>query len=466
MSSTASVVIGPTDNAPLTKPFWSFAGAIACSQLVEFFDFYTIGFVVSMISGPWGLTFGEDATILLATGVGTIGGSLLWGWMGDRWGRRPLLIASIVTFSLGTGLSALTPTGWWWMLALFRLVVGVGTGGTNTAGPPLMVEFTPGRHRTVFSGMFTVALVPVGGLITSIVVAAAGPALGFRGILLIGLLPMLEIIWIMRSVPESPRWLAGKGREDEARTAVNRLFGAGHLAETPARPAPARRSAHSYLGMIRHHRAFWSVVLLWLFTDTVFAGVGLWGPTVIKETMNVTAAGAARLFIIVTVGGFVGRMLVPLVAKRLGRRGAGIITGVFGGVLLALTGTVQAVFLGDVSLFMVFLVAGYLLADGSFTNIVPFTGEVWPSALRVHGQGLGNAIGGVGKILGPAALALFANTSDIVSPKATTAAITPAFIFFGAGILVCALVWWLIAPETNGRSLEEVAGEAEAVPVA
>lgn len=451
-------LVVPKDDARLTGAYASFAAAIAGSQLFEYFDFYTIGFVVALISEPWGLTFGEDATILLATGVGTILGSLLWGWIGDRYGRRVALMSAIVCFALATGISAATPTGWWFLLAVFRFFVGMGTGGTNAAGPPLLIECTPARRRTVMGGVGTVSLVPIGGLVTSTVVATLGPAIGFRGLLLIGLIPVLAAVWVFFVVPESPRWLASRGRMTEARANADRLFGHGNWTELPATAEATRKE--SYVSMRRHPRSLFTVMSLWLLVDIVFSGIGLWGPTLVSEVENVTTGRAAQLFIIVTLAGFAGRLVVPLLAHQFGRRAAGVITGVGGGVLLGLAGVLHADQLGTASAFLVFLIAGYFFADGSFTNLVPLSGELWPAGLRTHGQGLGNAMGGVGKIIGPLVLAVFADSDNLVSPEATERAAQPSFLFFGGCILLTAVVFGFVCPETNKRNLEALSSEA------
>jgi putative MFS transporter len=458
-SPIAATLVIPNDDTRLTKRYISFAAAIAGSQLFEYFDFYTIGFVVVLINTPWHLTFGEDATILLATGVGTIVGALLWGWIGDRFGRRVALISSIVVFSVATGISALTPTGWWLLLAAFRFFVGMGTGGTNAAGPPLLIECTPARHRTIMGGIATVSLVPIGGLVTSAIVALLGPALGFRGLLLVGLIPVLAAAWVFFVVPESPRWLASQGRTDEARANATKLF--GPTGWTEIHPAEGLPKHKTYAAMRHYPRAIFTVMSLWLLVDIVFSGIGLWGPTLVSEVLHVSAAQAAQFFIGVTLAGFAGRIIVPLLAHTLGRRTAGMITGVGGGVLLGLAGVFHANMMGAASAFFLFLIAGYFFADGSFTNIVPLSGEIFPATLRVHAQGLGNAMGGVGKIIGPLALALFANSSNLVTPEATAAAVFPTFLFFGIAILLTAIVFRFIAPETNRRTLETISGETQ-----
>lgn len=458
MSAGPSGNAAPRDGShlPLTRRYWSMATVVMGSQLFEFFDFFIVGFVVSMIAKPWHLTFGEIAIILLTSGAGAIVGSLVWGWLGDRFGRRPALIASIATFALGTGLSAATPVGWWWLLALLRVIVGIGVGGGNSVGPPLIVEFTPTRQRVVIGGLATVTFIPIGVLLTSFLAATLGPIIGFRGMLLLGLLPLLLAVWALWAVPESPRWLLSQGRKQEADAVVNRIFGVTTGCGAAFKPEAAH-AAPRYIDTLRYPVSFWSVALLWLFADTIVIGLILWGPTLLSQVLGVSPAGAARLFIWVSLAGFLGRLTFPFVAQALGRKQAGAISGIGGAVLLAMTGLFHSAMIGTASAFYVFFLLSNFFFDGGWTNLVPWTAEVWPAPLRARGQGVGNAFGGLGKMLGPALLGLMAGSGNLVTPQATLDVITPVFLTFAGCSVAIAVVFLLLAPETARASLDEIA---------
>jgi putative MFS transporter len=433
------------------------AATVMGTQLFEYFDFFIAGFIVSMIAKPWHLTFGESTIILLTSGVGAIIGSLVWGWLGDRFGRRPALIASIFTFTIGTGLAALTPTGWWWMLALLRVVVGAGVGGGNSVGPPLIVEFTPTRHRVVIGGLATVTFIPIGVMLTSLLAATLGPVIGFRGLLLVGLLPVLLAVWAYWAVPESPRWLLSHGREREADEVVNRIFGTTAGCGTEFKVEAAGAGPPSYVETLRYPGSFWAVALLWFCADVIVFGALLWGPTLLAQVLALSPAGAARMFIGVSLAGFLGRLAFPFIAKAVGRRNAGALMGIGSAVLLAMTGIWHSVMFGSISAFYLFFLLANLFLDGGWTNLVPWTAEMWPARLRARGQGVGNAFGGIGKILGPVLLGLIAGSGNLITPHATLEAVTPAFLVFAACGVVMALVAWLIAPETAHASLEDIA---------
>src|SRR6185312_9672260 len=102
----------------LTANQWKIALAATLGDMLDFFDFFLIGFVLAFIVRDWHLTYGESGAILLASGISAPFGSLVYGWLADRFGRRKVMIATVLNFSLATGAMALTPDGNWIYLAV------------------------------------------------------------------------------------------------------------------------------------------------------------------------------------------------------------------------------------------------------------------------------------------------------------------------------------------------------------
>src|ERR1043165_3336996 len=113
----------------LTKNQWLIAGAATLGDMLDFFDFLLIGFVLAFIVKDWNLTYGQSGTILLASGISAPFGSLFYGWLADKIGRRPALILSVLNVSVATGAMALTPHGAWVYLVFCRFLVGFGVTG-------------------------------------------------------------------------------------------------------------------------------------------------------------------------------------------------------------------------------------------------------------------------------------------------------------------------------------------------
>src|ERR1700690_3137914 len=94
------------------------AVTIVCNML-EFYDVFLVGFVLAFIAGPWKLTYGQSAMFLLSSGLGGILGAGVWGWQADRIGRHKVLMATVVNFSIASGILAFTPENGWVFLCIF-----------------------------------------------------------------------------------------------------------------------------------------------------------------------------------------------------------------------------------------------------------------------------------------------------------------------------------------------------------
>src|SRR6266446_7344331 len=127
--------------------------AAILGDMLEFFDYFVIGFVLAFIVGPWKLTYGQGAFILLSSGIGAIAGAWFWGWLADRIGRKKVFIATVLNFSIATGVLALTPDRGWIFLSVFRFIVGFGVGGLYCVDLPLVQEFVPTAKRGLIGGL-------------------------------------------------------------------------------------------------------------------------------------------------------------------------------------------------------------------------------------------------------------------------------------------------------------------------
>jgi MFS family permease len=184
--------------------------AAILGDMLEFFDYFLIGFVLAFIVGPWQLTYGESAIILLSSGVGSMIGAGIWGWAADRIGRRKVFIATVLNFAIASGILALTPDRGWEFLAIFRFFVGFGVGGLYCVDLPLVQEFVPSSKRGRIGGIITAAI-PLGVGLGSVLGAFLAPIVGWRGLFVVGLFPAALTMLIRVWVPESPRWLIRMG---------------------------------------------------------------------------------------------------------------------------------------------------------------------------------------------------------------------------------------------------------------
>ena len=438
----------------LTANQWKIFVACLFSTMLDYFDFFLIGYVLAFFIGEWQLTFGQSGAVLYASGIGAIPGAWFFGWLGDKVGRRRVFMTTVLLFSLATGAMALTPQGAWTYLVAMRFLVGLGMGGMLVVDLPLIAEFMPASKRGFVSGLST-AMLPAGVILAGASSAFLGPIIGWRGLFLCGLLPTLMAFAIRLWVPESPRWLLSRGRAEEARRSLAwALMVDPASIALPSAPLPQVKS--SWLELFRYPRSLIGGSLIGL-ANSGASGLTMWTVVLFVMVLGVTPAEGSYLAIWFGVLGVFGRITGSWLSEVLGRRVSAGITLFAAGVTVSLAGYLHSVFLGAVSLYYAMLLIHNFFGPGAgFAIIFPYMAELWPNRLRASGFGLTYGIANLGKFIGPAGLAVIAGASSYVSPKATLDALVPAFNYFAAWYFLAVIALFFVGIETRGRTIEEL----------
>src|SRR5271166_584136 len=445
----------------LTRNQWRIIATANLGDMLDFFDFFLIGYVLAFIIGSWQLTFGQSAMILLASGLGAVPGAFFWGWMADRIGRRKVFMATALNVAIATGIMAMTPgqdalVPGWFFLAFFRFFVGFGNAGLIAVDIPLVQEFVPSYKRGWVSGLTTV-LLPAGNLLGAVSGAFLAPVIGWRGLFLVGLAPAALVLMIRYWVPESPRWLLRMGRMEEARKSLAWALQVDPRQIELPTSIPDDVKAVPWRQLFRYPRSV-AASCLTAISQTGGVGLLLWITTLFVLVLKITPAEASYLMIYVSLLGIAGRLLCSYLSDAIGRRASGMLIGFLGAVTMALAGYFYDAYIGTVSVFFLLIMTQRFFGDGSYAIIGPYMAEVWPARLRASGMGLGYGVGNLGKIIGPLGLALIIGSSNYVIPKATLDAIFPALLFLAFWYAFGACAFWLLGIETKGRSIEEIDG--------
>ena len=438
------------DQAPLRPRYWAVFGLIVTVLVCELFDFFVVGYLVSALAPMWKLNFGQTTIMLLSAGIGAMVGAVAFGWVADRYGRKIVVLASTTLCCLAAGSIAFIPEGDWLLFAALRFLVGMGYGGAGASQFAIVAEYTPTARRTFLTSSMGVPA-GLGLLLAASVVSFLFPVLGWRGTAMLGYAPILLVFVLAIVAPESARWLIAKGRWQEARRAAATML---HLPDRvdPAVGAPAEASVIAEEPRDPSRR-FWLVVLIQLGLGTTLTGVLLWGPTILAQLFEISAQQAASYFVAVSISGLLGRAFFTFLPARIGRVKSGLIVGYVGAAALVCAGLFHDQWLGTLPLFFLFLLIAQFFYDGGFSNVTTYAAELFPVRLGARAMGLSAASGGAGKIIGPLVLGLLAGTGNLVSPKATEAAVTPAFLFLGGACLVVALAYTFLGVETHKRAL-------------
>ncbi|MBP2152752.1 MFS transporter [Erwinia rhapontici] len=181
------------------------------SWTLDAFDFFILVFVLSDIAANFHVSITDVSLAIMLTLAVRPVGALLFGRLAEKYGRRPILMLNIIAFTIFELLSAWSPTLIWFLV--FRVIYGVAMGGVWGVASSLAMETIPDRSRGLMSGVFQAGY-PCGYLLASIVFGLCYGLVGWRGMFLIGAVPVLLLPFIYFKVPESPVWLAARERKE------------------------------------------------------------------------------------------------------------------------------------------------------------------------------------------------------------------------------------------------------------
>src|SRR5258708_24998479 len=370
----------------LTTNQWKIVATANLGDLLDFFDFYLVGYALSFIVKEWQLTYGESALILLASGVGAVPGAFFWGWMAAKIGRGKVFMLTAVNVALATGVLALTPGqgGWvagWLFIAFFRFFVGVGNAGLYAVDLPLVQEFVPGHKRGWISAL-TTTMLPAGSLLGALSGAYLAQAVGWRGLFVIGLVPIVLVLMIRAWVPESPRWLMRMGRHEEARKSLAwALMIDPKEIQLPDLRGEAETTA--WRELFKYPRSVIAGCLTGL-TQTGGVGLGLWMATLYVLVLKVPPAEAAFLMIWFSLAAILGRVFCTCIIEPMGRRGSGIFIGLAAAVTVIIAGPMTNIYVGGGAQCFVMTLVQNFFGSGNYAIVGPYMAEIWPAPPRAR----------------------------------------------------------------------------------
>lgn len=438
------------DSRPLTRNQKNLISLAVVGNISEFFDMFLIGFAVNVLlkDPSWQLRGDEAGIILAMSGLGTVIGAIMWGRLADSIGRKRSFFWCILLFTVFTIASVFTPNNGWVILALLRVLVGIGVGGLNIVSVPYVQEFVPAKQRGLLSGL-TAVFIPLGLFLGSVASGLTGS--NWRLLIALGGIPILLLVWL-HFVPESPRFLQSHGRTDEARKSL------AWALEMPAEevgtlPEVTTTKSASYAVIFSKYRKSLLIVSLGSFSFIFGASViQSWGQSILGAAYKFDAPMVANLFMLVSLGDLLGRLSSAWLADRIGRKRVMLIYGLLGavGLLISAGSTMLAGEGGNAGwIFFIGILIAMTFGDGAFGVLNPFGAEQFPNEARSTGLGLGYGIGATAKIFGPVLLGV------MFGAKVTPDIIPPAFLFF-AILLITGGITYQFAKETKGRSLESI----------
>lgn len=395
-------------------------------------DIQVMALLAPAIGKAWGLTTELSTALFALTASGMFLGAAISGRLGDRIGRKPVLVFALALFSVATLGCALSPSPPY--LLVSRFVTGIGLGAFITVNTAYLIEFLPTRQRGLLMGLWTIGL-PLGNLAATGLVSAVLPVGGWRAIFLICAFAAIPLLLGMARLPESPVYLARKGHGDEARNAAAWLSG-----RLPPQfgdsPDVARQAGMSELFVGNRRRATLLVWCIWFAWNFAYFGTVLWMPTIVSAALPQLSPVVALAAL--AMAGITGRIAAAWMLTRLGRR--------YTIICSAAGASVAAIILGlseSPTIWLVAIVALGFFQDGGASAIVTWTPELYPTKLRATGVGFANAAGRAGAVAAPLVVGMLISAS----PKT-------AFFVFAAALLLAKGATVFLREETKDRQLD------------
>ncbi|MGE6257166.1 MFS transporter [Heyndrickxia sporothermodurans] len=415
----------------------------AAGTFLDGFDLTVIAVAMPLILSQWDVGPGLQGLITSSAVIGAFIGAIWLGNLTDKFGRKAMYVVDLLAFVVFAALTAFSQTAW--QLILFRFLLGIGIGADYPISATLVSEFSStksrGRHSTFLGAMWFVGAVVA--YLIGILLIPLGPS-AWRYMLLVGAIFALIVFYFRVTLPESPRWLAARGREKEAEEIMLKITGQKVIIQPSTQP---KQKLTDLFSKKLFKRTFF-VCGFWFCYAVAYYGISMYTPTILKPFTNgsqmMTYIGSGTISLLGLVGAIIGSNLV----ERIGRRPL-IITS-FTGLSIALI-----VLALNPSPTMAFLVILFSLAvlfanmGGGILNFV-YPTELFPTSIRASASGLATSISRIGSIMG-----------ILVFPNLVVAwGNSKALWFFAVISLLGLIISVLLAPETKGINLEEINDES------
>ena len=411
-----------------TRDQWMAWIAAWLGWTLDAFDFTIFLLIMVPIAESFHVPLVEVTAVFTVTLWLRLVGATASGWLADRIGRKKPLMISILWYSACNFIAGFSPS--FAFLFFFRALLGIGMGAEWPAGAALAMESWPIRSRGLMSGLLQGSW-GIGFLLSSVTYALLYDTIGWRGLLWIGVLPALAVVWIRRNVKEPEVWLENRAiqraQKKEVRVPLLTIFRRGMIGNT-------------------------ATACLWMASGFVvyYATFGMFA-THLQQDMHFSPALVALPVALSNITGFAASGLWGVVADRIGRRWAMITPAVIGLFIVPFY-----LLTSDYTLTVIaFTIQGFFFG-GMYGQNPSYLTERFPTEVRATAAGFCYHQGAIWAGLAAPILTWFAagQAGGFVIPM-LVAQLGAALVF---------VVAVLLGPETRGKAMvAELGGAPEAV---
>ena len=438
------MILERLENLPVGSFHYKLLVVTGLGWLFDSMDTGLISFVLPILAKDWGLTPEQVGWIGSIGLIGMALGAVLAGTIADRFGRKNVFAATVILYSVATGMCALA---WSYeSLLVFRFLVGFGLGGELPVAATLMSEYAPTQLR----GRFIVLLESfwgVGWLVAALISYLLIPKFGWHVAFIIGAMPALYVFLIRLHMPESIRYLLSKGKVEEARQIILSLEKKlGVTSKTFDKEFLDESTPIFKLNVFTLWTKAFRVrtAMLWLaWFGIVFSyyGIFMWLPSIVFS-QGFEVVKTFEYVLIMTLAQLPGYIAAAWLVDIIGRR---LTLSSF----LMMSG-ICSYFFGNAATSSELLGWGAAMSFfnlGAWGVIYTYTPELYPTAIRALGSGWAAGFGRIGGMIAPMLVGVL---------LAHGAPMNFIFVMFASVFVVVSIIVLSLGVESKKKSLEEI----------
>ena len=418
---------------------------VGTATFFDAFDALAIASVLPVVAPLWKLTQPQTGFLISAGFLGQLVGALLFGWLAEHHGRMTAMIWSIALFSMMSLVCAFAFD--YWSLLVLRAIQGIGLGGEVPVAAVFISELAKAKSRGRFVLLYELVF-PIGLVAASLVGLWVVPRLGWQYMFAIGALPGLLALLLRRLLPESPRWLAVRGRHSEAEAAMAYIESETQKATgeplPPVKPVVSTLEKPASLADLfgpLYMRRTLVVWVMWFCAYCVNYGLAIWLPTVYRTVFKLPLEQSLKYGLITQAVGLLGTLICALVIDHVGRRLWFAWSFAAAAVALAALAVYQAPTAEQV---LTCMTIAYFFISSVNIGVYLYTPELYPTRVRALAVGTATAWLRFASIIGPTVVGTM-----------IASGLPAVFLTFAAVAGIAAAITGLFAVETKGRVLEE-----------
>ncbi|MFJ8066855.1 MFS transporter [Psychrobacillus sp. NPDC096426] len=358
------------------------------------FDMMVYGTVIPSLIEEWGLTSSTAGYVGSLTLLGSLIGCLVSGTLGDKLGRKKVIIFGFIIFNLFTLLAGFAqgPLDF----SIYRFVAGLGLGGMPPLITALTFEYSPKKSSSMLIGMVSTGFA-VGGMLVALLGIFVIPNIGWQWMFYLAAIPLLTVPFLIKHLPESLAFLVVKGEDEKVRKILERANPTYEPIKDDKFQVNLPTSGMTVKKLFEEKRSI-STLAFWVTSFMVLLvvyGLGTWLPKLMVEAGFPLKSSLIFLFAL-NIGAVTGQVGGGWLADRLGSKRVIVI--------MFLIGSLSLIFLGfrspEIIMYLLVAIAG-ACSTGTSTVNNAYLSLFYPTFIRSTGIGWSLGIGRFGAVIGP-----------------------------------------------------------------